>query len=315
MAKDLFGVEDDIVNKYSVDSYMQGRQYIFGLQMGATYKINDYLAVFGGVRMNYVSNSYIGYIRNIKINPTLPAMGLDGSMVSASDLLNLMAAQGMLPESALGYVDQVKDKELDCDQTGWGVTPILGVDLKWQKWNLGIKYEFNTKLNVENKTKVDDTGMFTDGVNTPHDIPSLLTVGISYELLPVVRLSAGYHHFFDKNAKMADDKQKHLKHGTHEVLGGVEWDVLKWMQVSGGFQRTMYGLSDAYLNDMSFTINSWTYGLGAGFKLTEDLRLNVAYFETKYGKYTKVTEAVAGPLTDVFTRTNKVFGIGVDYRF
>ena len=42
--------------QYSVDSYMRGKQYIFGLQLGATYKITDYLSAFVGARMNYVSN-------------------------------------------------------------------------------------------------------------------------------------------------------------------------------------------------------------------------------------------------------------------
>ena len=30
-------------NKYSVDSYMRGKQMIFGLQLGATYRITDLL--------------------------------------------------------------------------------------------------------------------------------------------------------------------------------------------------------------------------------------------------------------------------------
>lgn len=96
---------------------------------------------------------------------------------------------------ATDYAGQTQDKYLDCDQTGWGVTPIIGADFKMGKWNVGVKYEFNTKLNVENKTRVDDTKLFAPGVNTPHDIPSLLTVGVSYEILPVLRASVGYHHF------------------------------------------------------------------------------------------------------------------------
>ena len=54
-------------NKYSVDSYMRGKQMIFGLQLGATYRITDYLSAFAGVRMNYVSNGYEGHIRNIEL--------------------------------------------------------------------------------------------------------------------------------------------------------------------------------------------------------------------------------------------------------
>ena len=37
-----------VADKYSVNSFMEGKQYIFGLQLGATYKITDYLSVFGG---------------------------------------------------------------------------------------------------------------------------------------------------------------------------------------------------------------------------------------------------------------------------
>ena len=319
--------------QYSVDSYMRGKQYIFGLQLGATYKITDYLSAFVGARMNYVSNGYEGHIRNIQAN-----IGLDGEMINVNKHFTTAAEQASqaaatylaagnqtaadqytaLAIAAQGVADQTADKNLDCDQTGWGVTPILGLDFKWKKWNVGVKYEFNTKLNVENKTRVDDTGLFKDGVNTPHDIPSMLTVGVSYEILPVLRASIGYHHFFDTHAKMASDKQKFISQGTNEYLGGIEWDVCKWAQVSAGMQRTKYGLEDGYMSDMSFTTSSYSFGFGAGFRLMEDLKLNIAYFWTNYDTYNKVTADYNGTKSDFkdsFTRTNKVFGIGLDYRF
>lgn len=297
-------------NKYSMDSYMEGKQYIFGLQLGASYKITDYLSAFAGVRMNYVSNGYFGYIKDIKINPNMPALGLDGSMVSAEDVFNKLGKK----EEA----DKVADKELDCDQTGWGVTPILGVDFKMGKWNVGVKYEFKTSLNVENKTKIDGTGLFKDGVNTPHDIPALFTAGVEYEILPVLRASVGYHHFFDKQASMASDKQKLLSGGTNEYLAGLEWDVCDWAQVSAGMQRTKYGFTDDFMSDMSFSVSSYSFGFGAGFEVAKNLKLNVAYFWTNYEDYEKVSANYNGtglPGTDVFSRTNKVFGIGLDYKF
>jgi long-chain fatty acid transport protein len=98
----------------------------------------------------------------------------------------------------------------------------------------------------------------------------------------------------------------------------VEWDLLDRVQVSGGVQRTKYGVKDGYQSDMSFAVSSYSYGLGAGFKLNEKLKLNIAYFWTVYGDYTKTSENYNGttlPGKDVYTRTNKVFGIGVDYKF
>ena len=53
---------------YSFDSYLSGRQYIFGMQLGAAYKVNENVAVYGGVRVNYVWNKYEGNITNISAN-------------------------------------------------------------------------------------------------------------------------------------------------------------------------------------------------------------------------------------------------------
>lgn len=325
--------------EYTVNSYMEGKQLIYGLQLGAAYAINDHLSAYGGFRMNYVNNGYIGHIRDIQANVGGGAMLNLHSRFAADAVAATTAAEQYL---AMGDTDnykkylnlastaelvsqQTKDKELDCDQTGWGITPIIGLDFKIRKWNVGIKYEFNTHLNVENKTRIDDTGLFADGVNTPHDIPSLLSVGVSYEILPVLRASVGYHHFFDTHAKMANDKQKYIDHGMNEYLAGLEWDIDKVWQVSAGIQRTKSGVEDGYQSDMSFSLSSFSYGFGAGFKLTPKLNLNIAYFWTDYSDYTKYVEATGTAGTgyggtgmagkDVFSRTNKVFGVGIDYKF
>lgn len=330
-------------SQYAVDSYMSGTQMIFGVQLGATYKFTDYLSGFVGARVNYVKNGYEGHIKNIQAN-----IGPNGELVNLNQYFSQaseQARQAALSYQIAGDVENAAryeamavqfgqtaamtaDKNLDCTQNGWGITPIIGADFRWNKWNVGVKYEFNTKLNVENKTKIDDTGLFSDGVNTPHDIPSLLTVGVMYEILPVLRASVGYHHFFDTHARMAKTtdpetgnaigKQHFINHGTNEYLAGIEWDICKWAQISGGMQRTKYDLEPNYMSDMSFTTSSYSFGVGAGFNIMEDLKLNIAYFWTNYDTYNKTTANLNNtgqPMSDSFTRTNKVFGIGVDYRF
>lgn len=103
---------------------------------------------------------------------------------------------------------QVADKRLECTQRGWAIAPIIGIDWKWEKLNIGARYEFPSQCNIQNDTKVDDTGLFADGVNTPGDIPALFTIGAQYELLSNLRLMAGYHLFFDKDADMADENRR-----------------------------------------------------------------------------------------------------------
>lgn len=330
---------------YSVSSYMHGQQYDFGLQLGATYKINDKLAVYGGARFNYIYNKYEGNIVNISAN-------IDGKMVNLHDYFgtkaNAMtqlaiqntqkAAQTTDPTAKAQYeaaakkyqagADQLNktktqfaDRYLDCTQRGWGITPIIGIDYKTGRWNLAARYEFTTKFNIENNTKRDDTGQFQNGVNTPNDLPGLLSLGAQYEVLDNLRLLAGFHYYFDKDARMANNKQRLLSSNTREYLTGIEWDIKPGITVSMGAQRTQYGLGDgSYLSDLSFVTSSYSFGVGAKIKVAKNADLNVAYFFTKYEKFNKEYETTAKTgtqevkmlNTDEFTRTNKVFGVGLD---
>ncbi|MFW9596506.1 MAG: OmpP1/FadL family transporter [Paludibacter sp.] len=212
----------------------------------------------------------------------------------------------------------VADKNLESTQSGWGVTPIVSINYHVGDLNLAARYEFLSSLNVQNKTKIDDTGLYADGVNTPHDIPALLSLGAEYEFFDKLKISAGYHHFFDSDAKMANNKQQYINGGVNEYLFGAEYKFTERFLLSAGGQITRTGVTDAYQSDMSFSLNSYSIGFGGAFSITEKLRLNLAYFFTNYEDWTKVSTSYNGTSlagTDVFARTNKVFGIGVDYKF
>ena len=207
---------------------------------------------------------------------------------------------------------------LESKQSGWGVAPIIGVHFSHQGLNIGAKYEFKTALDVVNKTTKDDTGLFGDGVNTAHDTPALFTVGASYDILPSLTASAGFHYFFDKDASMANGKQKHLTGNTKEYLAGVEYTINPMFLVSMGGQITRYGLGDDFQSDLSFSVNSYSLGFGGAVNLSKNVQLNIGYFFTNYSDYNKSSTdyngtKVAG--TDVFSRTNKVFAAGIDFSF
>ena len=239
---------------YNINSAMDGKQYIYGVQLGFGYKINDWLSVYAGGRMNYMTGGYEGYLNaslTDQYSAIAPALGLQNATIA--------------------------DIRLKCDQKGWGITPILGADFKLNKLNIGLKYEFKANLNIENVASemelfnVDEAYLadYKEGVNTPSDIPSMLSVAAGYEFLPNLRASVEYHFFDDKNAGMASDRQKTLKHGTHEYLAGIEWDIVKQITVSGGFQKTNYGLSDDFQTDTSFYCDSYSLGFGARLHLSQ----------------------------------------------
>ncbi len=333
---------------YSVSSYLSGSQIIYGLQLGTTYKINKKVAVYAGFRFNYINNRYEGSITNITANIAGKDENLYNYFGTKAEALNQMAfyyrtqaEQATDDAQRAGYLAEAEkygkmasgmeasklqfaDRYLDCTQTGWGITPIVGVNVNLDRLNIGARLEFTNRLNIENKTKRDDTGLFPNGVNTPGDLPGIFTVGAQYEILPQFRVSAGYHYFFDKSARMDKDKQKLLDGNTQEFLFGAEYDITKAIQVSAGMQRTKYGLGNGdFLSDMSFVTSSYSVGFGAGIKLKENIKLNVAYFWTNYETFDKQysqeiktsTGTIPVDCTDSFTRTNKVLGVGLDIDF
>ena len=281
------------LKSYSLNQTLIGEQYFYGLQLGGTYKIMDKVSVFAGARGVLANCSYTGAITNIK---------------------GVIAVQhpiaGPMEVSASG-----DDLTLDCSQNGFGITPIIGVDVNLGKLNLATKYEFRTKIELENESNNSanvDALMptYADGGKVRSDIPAILAVGAQYSILPSVRVAAGFHYYWDKDAKGTAIKEGN---NTWEALLGVEWDINdKWL-VSTGAQRTQYGFKDADMSDLNFNINSTALCIGGAYKFNERMKLNFGYMHSFYGEH-NVEGAVAG-MNDLYTRKNDVVGVSFDIRF
>ena len=297
-------------DQYKLDSEMKGKQYIYGGQINFTYKLIDCLSAAVGIRANYYDGYYRGHVK-------------------ATD------------HPLLGEVAKLL---LDVDQKGWGFTPLVSVNYHQGPLTLTARYEFRTKVNPKNDTNILDAGLgsatvaalmaadpqgaqaklaglqqqlgtytapYQDGERTRYDMPALLSVAAGYEFTPRLRATLEYHFFDDKNAKMANDRQEELTHGTHEILAGVEYDINDKFTVSCGGQRTDYGLSDGYQQNTSFACDSYSVGLGGAWNINEKVRLNAGFFTSIYSDYDK--QASYGKET--YSRTNYVVGLGVDYKF
>lgn len=273
-------IQPGAVANYSMDTYMHGRQYYMGGQFGVGYKLTDNLAISVGGRAVYADCNYYGYVRNIGVGVNTPQGVVQ---MPAKDFFE----QNDMPH----FTTLTNDRELNCDQTDWGFTPILGVDYRLGRLNLAAKYEFKTRLRLKNRSGANTSGLseYDDGRLVPADIPAILTLGAQYEIIDGLRTSLGFHYYFDKQATQYENREKHLDGGGWEVLAGVEYDINKRWTVSAGWQSTNYGLGEdsRFISDLSFVTNSNSVGLGARFKLKEKIHLNMAYFKTFYSHYNK----------------------------
>jgi len=396
---------------YRQDVYFKGTSVFFGYQLGVTYKINDIISVFGGVRYVTAKNTYEGYLRNAEVNmngtwtgvsaeftnlavqATLgagAATSISGSMgalqsggipssytlaqaetagalttAQRTQIEGGLTAIGVDPGLEIGQIQTACDaaapeftaaaaqatatsqltglllnQEADVTQKGWGISPIVGVNLSFSdKLNIGIKYEFATQIELTNETKSDfitgvdlesgaRTTMFPDGVKTRSDMPAMLSVGAQYKLTPKFSASAGFHYFWDKaanygktleGARVANSDV--IDHNYIEAALGLEYDINGRLIASLGYLMSKTGVSEAYQSDLSFSLTSNTIGGGVGYKITDKLMINLGVAYTKYNEATKTYDHLFPATqtnissTDTYYKDTLTLGIGVDFSF
>ena len=314
---------------YGLSQNLTGKQFFYGFQVGATYRLTDNFSVFGGARGVLANCSYEGAITNITANGVAAGSYLSGvkAMVDAGlaqlepvkdvagykEKYQELAAQSAA--LAQGAALLGSDFNLDCAQSGFGITPIIGLDWNLGKLNLAAKYEFRTKINLENDSENTSANVTTlmpdykDGAKVRSDIPAILTVGAQYQFTDAIRAMAGFHYYWDKDAKGTPIQKGD---NTWEANLGIEWDVNDKILLSLGGQRTQYGFDDDDMKDTNFNISSTAICLGGAYKFSEKMKLNVGYMHSFYDDH-KFTNA--NGTTCNYTRKNDVVGVSLDIAF
>ena len=327
---------------YALNQNLTGEQYFYGFQVGATYKLTDNFSVFGGARGVLANCNYTGAIANIKANgknaaeyATLSndaktaaenyaaqaaAAQAAGNMTAAAQLAGAAEQYAAAAVQAGTVAALIGDYKLDCAQSGFGITPIIGVDWNLGKLNLAAKYEFRTKIELENESKNSDNlamlatsvpavAVYADGAKVRSDIPALMTLGAQYEITDNFRAMVGGVYYWDKDAKGTPIKKGD---NTWEANFGLEWDVTEKIMLSCGGQRTQFGFDDADMSDTNFFTGCSSLAIGGAYKFSEKMKLNVGYMHSFYDTH-KFTNANGTACS--YTRKNDAVGVSLDIAF
>ncbi len=318
-------------SQYALDQELEGKSMTLAFNLGAAFRITDWLSVSALVRYSNTSNSYVGEIENIMVNPSAAAMALNGTMMSAPAFFAAAAQQlgqmGMLtPEmqTTLGtYAALTADHILDVKQKGYSISPVVALAFHKGKWDASIKYEFKmaTELEVEAApVSASDpviNAIFPNGAKIKAETPALLAVAASRNCGPV-KVTLEWHHFFDKDADNTFTQAGAVLGNTNEYLAGAEWSISKRWLVSLGVQRTQYNLDETKYSDMNFSTSSTSLGLGLKFGITQNIALNAGFMKTFYEDVTNNFVDASNPalnFTDIYSRTSTSWGIGLDFKF
>lgn len=379
------------VSGYSTDMSFKGESVFWGIQGGASFKINKIFSVYGGFRYVPASNKYTGYIKNIQLNVngqfknaatylnseatvlqgfqdqangaaasvqplialggggytlaqvqgagyitaaqrTQLELGLNqiGVTTAQADQMNISQIQGVFtsvataingqPAKLAGIAGQLGDKQVDVKQTGGGVTPIVGINISPVKnLNIGMKYEFMTKLTLTNSTKVDGTGKFPDKKETGSDIPALFSIGADYKISKF-NFSVSFNAYNDKGVDWGMniyDQPRVIDHNTWEVAIGTQYQITKMFAISAGYLRTEMGVYPQFQSDFSFyNPSADTFGGGFEVKLSSKLTADLGVIYTKYKDAKKpFIDATYGNYSETYSKQNLGFAVGLGYRF
>ena len=339
-----------LITDYRMDAMMKGSSIVYGVQVGASYRINEMLGFSAGVRMMFASNSYEGYLRDIKINPQHPQLNPNNTMIPATNFFaamgNGLAAQAeqaalagdaataaFLTEKATEMMinsAKTSDKELNASQKGSGIAPIVGLHFSTGKLNLAAKYEFKTTITLTNEPTKDDLNMYPKTEKPRSDVPALLSLAGSYDIVPALRFSFTYIHHFEKQAEIEtweseptpanplngkiEKRQNFIDCGTNEYMAGLEWKLNDKLIISAGCQYSDVSVKDDWQNDITHHLDNFTLGLGAAYHFSDRLTLNIGGLNTWYNTVSK-DEKKPIPYTQTYDRTNKAIALGIDFRF
>jgi len=280
---------------YSLTNYVEGKSLYYGLTLTAAKAVTDELSVSVGLRAIFGSNKYTGTLKDITYRTTAGTI-----------------------------IDVPNDIVLDCKQTGTSLAPIVGIDWRPSKYvNFSARYEFLSHLTLKSKSNNSETfnnlagsgnpqfapfKQFLDGAKHKADMPGMLALGTEIQPIAGLRFDFGYNHYFDRATRQWG---KSLLQDTNEMVFGAEYDVTDKLTLSAGFQKTFYRQEKENFSDLSFIMSAWSSAVGLEYSVTSNLKLNAGYFHTFYRNHTNTT-AVS---TTTYSRTSRVFGIGVEYSF
>lgn len=268
-----------------VNSSFSGQTYLFGWQVGGSYKLTDNLSAYAGARLLMAKSKYEGSVY----------YALNG---------------------------QENNMDLLAEQTGFGIAPIVGIDYKLDRLNLAVKYEFGSNIEVENSTSkfpeqfdgVAALARFKDGVKSQSDQPALLTAGAAYDLTRALKLSTGMHYYFDKNVNY-NGLENEINSNTVEYMLGAEYALCQKLTLSAGVQFTNYDVTDNYNSNTGFMVSNYSLGGGLKYSPTENLDLNLGVLWTNFDDYSKTANYNGIGMLEQYDRRSTAAGIGAAWSF
>ena len=329
---------------YRLDYNSEGLALFLSSQINMAYQLNDMLSFSLGVRYVYGQVGFKGHTRDIQIN--VPDYG---GWQSPDEYIYYLRdnaewttgfSGGLLNTTAEGLRDSTGTRLIDVMQRGNGFTPIVGLHFSPnEKLNIGIKYEHKTaiemrttvndgkdgrSLQADDITPVEDAvPLFIDGSAEGSDLPAVLAGGITYQVLPKLKLAFGGRYAFVKQADYGG-RDTLVNKNYYEIQSALEFQLTEDLLLSGGYTYGNWNVQPEFQTDVDYWLDSHTIAIGAKYKLSEHIHFNIGMLNTTFkseeyeGTHTPIDaglfQVASSATTTKYEKNAMVFAIGADIR-
>jgi len=274
-----------------IDSmYIEANSVDLGFTLGGAYEINEMFSVAGGLRFVDAKQEFKGNV----------------------DLTKLPAAP--LPD--------VYHVDLERTAIGWGY--FLGLNVAPVKdLNIGLLYQSNTALDYKSDVAVDDSpgAAITNGVGWPdgskerEDLPGILGLGVSYNIMPQLRAEVDYTRYLEENARFDADRFANA---------GDSWEVgvsltytfnPQWRASIGYLHTDIEGMASTDLLPEAAELDAKTIGLGAVYSPSDQWQFSFGYTNVNYDSVTTDATSSRAPIGTVLEKDVWAISLGAQYRW
>ncbi len=275
----------------NIDKFKASSQYL-SWALGGAYKLNDMFSVALGGRIVYGSKDFD------------------------------ITAKQPVDNFSVGR----KIAEVNMDALGF--TGIVGVDVTpTPEMVVALRYESVTKMNWD--TDVTGSGLgiqlaeglgYGNGETEKKDLPQLLSVGLSYKIIPDLKASASFTYYMIKWSTWehftGEETNKEYDNGFDAAIS-LEYTIMPELLVSAGYMYTKIGSNEKTLSDFEMALDANVFALGARYELTPGLLLNAGFQWAMYidGDSNKTLSETLGAEDITYSKDVKNVALGVQFKF
>ena len=290
--------------KYTGGTNVQGESYYVSVQGGIAHKLTKSWSGAVGVRLIKATRKFKG-TGNFDLDIETPK----------------------------GDIKKTTKFDIDSTREAYGVTGILGLNYHPnEKFNLGMRYETETKLDFDNKETnlkngfIDSTNprlgnmlysmmlknpaikQWTEEGNGERNLPAMAAMGASYKATDRLTLLASGNYYFIKGTGDTVGNYKNYDNG-YDLAVGLDYILNEKFTFMTGYQYTNTGANEKTYTDTDYPLDANMYSVGLKYNYSEQLQFIGAYSYVDYkpgtNKETQIT----------YKKRVEAFGVSATYKF